>query len=494
MNRKTALVQLDGLPNRTTRGTIVRLLEQVARLDRRSIGAIELRGRAATIEVPQDQVARLVRTLDGVSLGNHHLRASSEATAPAARASVEDHFAHLRRLLDIEGRAEVEQALARIQRKSGPEAEASGDSLIGMVARDEYAGLGGRTLLTLTKQDRSQPLPWNRLGVGTPVLLSDHRAPSAGWLGVVSERSTAAIQVALGFFPSASDSSTRYRLDVSSDEVARQRQRAALERARIARGDRLAELRATLLGDRVPLFQNAPEWTPLDASLNESQRQAVEFALSAEDVAVLHGPPGTGKTTTVIEVIRQAIRQDQKVLACAPSNLAVDNLLERLLVAGENALRLGHPAHVLPELREHTLDLVVEQHPDVRLANKLLRDSQALRDRAMRYTRAKPAPGRNGKCARRPTACAKTPAAWKTRSCNRSSIGPPSFVRQLRRWTAKSSASGHSTCWSSMKPASRRNPRVGSLCRAVKELCWPVITASSPPPSSRWKRSEKDWA
>lgn len=393
MNRKTALLQLDGLPNRTTRGTIVRLLEQVARLDRRSLGAIELRGRTATIEVPQDQVARLVRTLDGVNLGNQHLRASSEAAAPAARTSVEDHFVHLRRLLETEGRAEVEQSLARLQRASGPAAEASGDSLVGLVVRDEYAGLGGRTLLTLTKPDRSQPLPWSRLGVGTPVMLSVHGQSGAGWLGVVSERGTNAIQVALGVAPDFEARSTALRLDASTDEVARQRQRAALERARIARGDRLAELRATLLGDRAPAFRDPPAWTPLDPTLNESQREAVGFALSAEDVAVLHGPPGTGKTTTVIEVIRQAIRCDQRVLACAPSNLAVDNLLERLLAAGEQALRLGHPARVLPELREHTLDLMVEQHPDVRLVLQLLRDSRTLRDRAMRYTRAKPAPG-----------------------------------------------------------------------------------------------------
>ena len=232
----------------------------------------------------------------------------------------------------------------------------------------------------------------------------------------------------------------------------------------------------------------------MDATRRVAQRVATagrRIRLSAEDVVVLHGPPGTGKTTTVIEVIRQVIRQDQKVLAYAPSNLAVDNLLERLFVAGENAVRLGHPC-VLPELREHTLDLVVEQHPDVRLANKLLRDSQTLRDRSMRYTRASRRRGRNEKSRGGQPPAQKTPAAWKSRSCNRSSIGPPSFVRQLRRWTAKSSAGGHSTCWSSMKPASRRNPRVGSLCRAVKELCWPVITASSRQLSSRSKRSEKD--
>jgi ATP-dependent RNA/DNA helicase IGHMBP2 len=83
----------------------------------------------------------------------------------------------------------------------------------------------------------------------------------------------------------------------------------------------------------------------------------------------------------------------QTVLAVASSNLGVDNLLERLIAAGENAIRLGHPARVTPELREHTLDLLVENHPDVKIAHKLTRDAYALRGQAERYTRARPEPG-----------------------------------------------------------------------------------------------------
>ena len=86
---------------------------------------------------------------------------------------------------------------------------------------------------------------------------------------------------------------------------------------------------------------------PLNEDLNAPQQEAVAFALAAGDVAIIHGPPGTGKTTTVVELIRQAVARGEKVLACAASNMAVDNLLERLVAVGERAIRLGHPARGL---------------------------------------------------------------------------------------------------------------------------------------------------
>jgi superfamily I DNA and/or RNA helicase len=199
--------------------------------------------------------------------------------------------------------------------------------------------------------------------------------------------------VAFTQWPETESDRPTFRLDRATDEISRQRQRQALESVRDARNSRLAVLRDVLIGRQPPIYEKIEIPAPINCSLNDSQNQAVRFALSAEDVAIIHGPPGTGKTTTLVELIQQIVRNGQSVLAVAASNLAVDNLLERLVNAGENAIRLGHPARVTPALREHTLDELAEAHPDMRLARKLTRDAQALRKQSTKYFRIKPDPG-----------------------------------------------------------------------------------------------------
>src|SRR5262249_41461794 len=107
----------------------------------------------------------------------------------------------------------------------------------------------------------------------------------------------------------------------------------------------------------------------------------------------IHGPPGTGKTTAVVELIRQAVRRGDKVLVCAPSNLAVDNLLERLIAHGERAGGLRRPAPGPPPLARHPPHPPRGGHPGARLARKFFKDARALFRQASKWTRAKPEPG-----------------------------------------------------------------------------------------------------
>jgi superfamily I DNA and/or RNA helicase len=333
-----------------------------------------------------------VKILDGRQFGERRIRAWSTGAAAAGRGQ-EDHFQRLGRLLDLESRAEAQRAAEQARRLKPEEAQQTGNTLVGLIVADEQAGLGGRYLVQLGKRGGG-PLPWTRLDVGSPVVLSPHKSGAEPvYRGVVCERSERVICVALDRLPEDLAEHETWRVDLTFDEVAVTRQRAALEQARLARGDRSAVLRDVLLGQRQPEFGLDPAVRPLDGSLNPVQCEAVQFALSARDVGLIHGPPGTGKTRVAAEVIRQAVRRGRRVLACAPSNMAVDNLFERLLAFGERAVRLGHPARVLPELREHTLDLLVERHQDVRLARKLVKQALLLFREAGRYTRAAPQPG-----------------------------------------------------------------------------------------------------
>lgn len=305
----------------------------------------------------------------------------------------DDHFRHLAELLELEADAESRRILDDSRRLSASEADKSGNTLADLIIQDEYAGLGGRVVVAFMKRDRS-PLPWTRLGPGTPVLASPPGTRNAtGWRGVVCERESNILRVAFNEAIDDDRDAPLYRLDVAHDEAARQRQRQALERAAAAKKDRLANLRAVLLGKEEPQFARGAEYSTLDHSLNDAQRAAVRFALAAQDLAVIHGPPGTGKTTTLVELVRQAVRRGDKILVCAPSNLAVDNLLERLLAAGEQAVRLGHPARVLPQLRDNTLDVMVDNHADMKLARKFAKEAFALFRQAKKWTRAKPEPG-----------------------------------------------------------------------------------------------------
>ncbi|KAH8724056.1 DNA-binding protein SMUBP-2 [Phaeosphaeriaceae sp. PMI808] len=98
------------------------------------------------------------------------------------------------------------------------------------------------------------------------------------------------------------------------------------------------------------------EWN--DASLNDSQKEAIRFALASREVALIHGPPGTGKTHTLIELILQLLKQKLRLLVCGPSNISVDNIVERLASHKVPMVRLGHPARLLPSVLNHSLDVL----------------------------------------------------------------------------------------------------------------------------------------
>ena len=298
----------------------------------------------------------------------------------------ETHFARFENWLAMEGEAERERLVERRQVQSSADAEAGGETLLDMVMASHASGLGGRYLVTFRKRRTRDRLPWHRFKVGSPVMLSPRDA-GRPLPGIVSSRRNDSLEIAVDHWPEGD----RFRIDMTPDEVTRKRQLSAMQEAAIATG-RHGQLRDLLLYHRAPTFRPQPA-LERPKRLNESQWQAVQFSMSANDLAVIHGPPGTGKTTTVVEVIRQAIAAGERVLACAPSNTAVDNLLEKLVESGVDGVRLGHPARVLKGVRSHTLDARVQHHPAQGVIADMLREADQLEQRSSRYTRVRPPRG-----------------------------------------------------------------------------------------------------
>lgn len=138
----------------------------------------------------------------------------------------------------------------------------------------------------------------------------------------------------------------------------------ALRRVIEAKDGRLAALR-DLFHSRASLSWGAESASPLRLPwLNEPQQQAVRLVLRAKDALVVHGPPGTGKTTTLVEAIDQTLRREPQVMVCAQSNTAVDWICSQIEARGISVLRIGNPARVTEKMLECTYERRFEAHPD----------------------------------------------------------------------------------------------------------------------------------
>lgn len=145
------------------------------------------------------------------------------------------------------------------------------------------------------------------------------------------------------------------------DETSYRTMFEALDDVLRAKGNRLGELRDILLGTAKARFRELyPVRFPW---LNATQETAVNKVLCARDVAIVHGPPGTGKTTTLVEAIYETLHREPQVLVCAQSNTAVDWISEKLVDRGVNVLRIGNPTRVNDKMLSFTYERRFEGHP-----------------------------------------------------------------------------------------------------------------------------------
>ena len=170
-------------------------------------------------------------------------------------------------------------------------------------------------------------------------------------------------------------------VQLSFDETSYKMMFDALDRVIRSKG-RLGYLRDLFYSQqKAETFTFAPMRFPY---LNATQEEAVNRVLRAKDVAIVHGPPGTGKTTTLVEAIYETLRREPQVLVCAQSNMAVDWISEKLVDRGVPVLRIGNPTRVNDKMLSFTYERRFESHPDYELLwaiRKAIRDLRAHRKR-----------------------------------------------------------------------------------------------------------------
>lgn len=310
--------------------------------------------------------------------------------APEYRGAL-DLAHHLERLAALlaaereEERLRFEEARGRL---SLQEREARGLAVAGVEAVEEGA-LAGRSLVTYSRGGR--PIGGARIGAGSLVSVGQRReAPPDAPTGVVARRSRASLAIAFDEPPPGWATDGQVVLELEPSPVTFERLSSGLGRIRDTREGR--RWHAVLSGG-APRFLERARGPALEGPLNPEQRLAVDLADRAEDVALVHGPPGTGKTTVLVEVVRRAAARGERVLATAPSNLAVDNLVERLVAAGLSCVRIGHPARVLPAILAHTLEALAEEREEARIARGLVEEAIALRRSSSRRKQRR-GPGR----------------------------------------------------------------------------------------------------
>eukprot|EP00658_Telonema_sp_P-2_P051038 TRINITY_DN3904_c0_g7_i1.p2 TRINITY_DN3904_c0_g7~~TRINITY_DN3904_c0_g7_i1.p2 ORF type:complete len:564 (+),score=113.84 TRINITY_DN3904_c0_g7_i1:38-1729(+) len=268
------------------------------------------------------------------------------------------------------------------------------------------SGLGGRVLIQLSSMNPNVLMGAHKLGVGKAVVLtwtpekeSDTKESQASGLVWRSKENTT-LTVALHEYPAtvmrapvsvaATYDDYTYRVtshaiqDLKKNNFIGSRMVSVLfghtkpcQSLPSETANKLAQATQEQAA-RLKLLKSGGS-TAAPAELNSSQEIAVQHALSSSDVSCIHGPPGTGKTTVVVELIRRAVLQGNKVLAVAPSNIAVDNIVERLSIYRYlKIVRLGHPARLSEPVLEHSLDQIATQSDAMAIVRDVRQEMESL--------------------------------------------------------------------------------------------------------------------
>ncbi|CAL5399216.1 unnamed protein product [Camellia sinensis] len=290
--------------------------------------------------------------------------------------SLEQFVSTMAPLLDLEKEAEISASMTSGATRTLDAAQKKGFSILNLKCVDAQTGLMGKSLLEF-QSTKGDVLPAHKFGIHDVVVLKPNKAdlgsPPLGQ-GVVYCLKDSSITVAFDDIPEEGLNSP-LRLEKGANEVTYRRMKDTLIHLSkgVLRGP-AANLVPVLFGERPPTVSKKDvTFSLFNTNLDHSQSSCLHFrtlkqflfcfkkdaiskALSSKNIFLLHGPPGTGKTTTVVEIILQEVKRGSKILAYAASNIAVDNIVERLVPHRVKLVRVGHPARLLPQVLDSALD------------------------------------------------------------------------------------------------------------------------------------------
>ena len=265
------------------------------------------------------------------------------------------YIKNLIRLINYERDAEIDLMTYEISTMSGQKREELGRA----INKVKGKSLGKELGMQIVQFGRSEVID-TEISVGDMVLVSTDNPLRSDLTGTVTEKGARFIKVAFDKRVPKWAIKKKVRLDLYANDITFRRMEDNLKHLSL-KGKNALEY---ILNERNPKKnRDVPYISYIDENLNDSQKKAIENALSCENFFLIHGPFGTGKTRTLVELISQETRQGHKVLATAESNAAVDNILERLMDNKKLTLtRLGHPQRVSKHNITQTLAYKAENH------------------------------------------------------------------------------------------------------------------------------------
>lgn len=313
-----------------------------------------------------------------------------------------DHLAHLLALLHQEREEDLQEYLRQVRQRPLHERVAQGYTWYPLNVVQTGFSLGEKAYVVVERTTRLHEPHQLRAGQSVSFFTQAEHVKHPEKQGVIHfvERNRMKIILNSRDVPDWL-SYGQLGVDQLFDDRSYQEMVKALEQVMRAKGDRLAELRDLLTGKRQsPLssFRHSSlghvgndEMTNDEmpsGGLNDSQRAAVAAVLAGLDVTVLHGPPGTGKTTTLVAAIKRLTETESTVLVTAPSNTAADLLTERLAGAGLSVVRVGNISRVDEQVVEHTLESILARHPESRNIKKVKIQAAEYRRQSRQHKRS----------------------------------------------------------------------------------------------------------